>query len=359
MWRRTLVLACVSLALVAQPVSFSPVRFAEAQQDPANQAAAEIQAAQQRADVAAAAWMEAAERLEGLEAELAASEAELTMLDERVQRLRGELEQVVLQRFMSANVSSLPLLSGFQGPTDQAQAAVLMSIVTDTAVVDLDELEAVMTQATEARRRAERQREATDRARTLLQTAAADAQAEVGRLKAVEEQRLRDSAVRQALELQRAQRARAQEAGGTNEADRAVRGTSAGVFGRPGWVCPVSGPTAFADTWGAPRPGDRRHLGVDFISPRGTPLLAVVPGVATSGQNTLGGNVVYLAGDDGHRYYYAHLERWGTLGRVGAGEVIGYVGDTGNAVGVPHLHFEIRPGGGPNVNPYPTVRTYC
>jgi murein DD-endopeptidase MepM/ murein hydrolase activator NlpD len=88
-------------------------------------------------------------------------------------------------------------------------------------------------------------------------------------------------------------------------------------------------------------------------------LVAVVPGVATSGQNSLGGNVVYLAGDDGHRYYYAHLDRWGRLGRVAAGDVIGYMGDTGNAVGVPHLHFEIRPGGGPNVNPYPTVRAYC
>lgn len=359
MWRRILVLACVTLSLVTPPVAGSLAGVAEAQQDPSTRAAMEIEAAQQRADEAAAAWMEAAERLEALEVELAASEAELVVLDQRVERLRGDLEQVVLQRFMSANVSSLPLLSGFQGPTDQAQAAVLMGIVTDTAVVDLDELEAVLTEATEARRRVERQREATERARTLLQTAAADAQAEVGRLKAVEEQRLRDAAVRRALELQRAQRARIEQSGGTTAADRAVRGTSAGMFGRPGWVCPVSGPTAFADTWGAPRPGDRRHLGVDFISPRGTSLLAVVSGVATSGQNTLGGNVVYLAGDDGHRYYYAHLERWGTLGRVAAGEVIGYVGDTGNAVGVPHLHFEIRPGGGPNVNPYPTVRTYC
>jgi peptidoglycan LD-endopeptidase LytH len=353
MWRRMVVLACVSLSLSL------PVPPASGQEDPAARAARDIESAQRRADEAAAVWIEAAERLEGLEAELERSEAELLQLEERFAGLRRELEQVVVQRFMSTNVSTLPMLSGFRRPTDEAQASVLLGIVTETAVGDLDELDALVNQVATVRQRTERDRAAAERARELLRVASEEAQAEVIRLQAVEARRQSDAAVRRALELQRAQRARLEASGGTTAADRAVEQRSPAVFGRPGWVCPAAGPKAFADTWGAPRSGDRRHLGVDFISPRGTALVAVVSGVATSGQNRLGGNVVYLAGDDGHRYYYAHLERWGTLGRVGAGEVIGYVGDTGNAVGVPHLHFEIRPGGGPNVNPYPTVRVYC
>jgi len=356
MWRRTKVLIGVASAVMTL-LCVTAVTV-HAQQDPGARAVAEIDAAQRRANDAAAAWAFAAERLEELEHELERSEAALAALELRLSEVRGELEQVVLQRFMSANVSTLPFLSGFQRPTDQAQAAVLLGIVTEATVVDLDDLEVLVIDVAASQRRADRDRVATERARRVYADAVVVAQDEVRRLQEAETLRQNDVAVQRARTLQRASQARA-EANETNVADRTSRRNSTVQFGRPGWVCPVSGPTAFADTWGAPRPGDRRHLGVDFISPRGTPLVAVVPGVATSGQNSLGGNVVYLAGDDGHRYYYAHLDRWGRLGRVAAGDVIGYMGDTGNAVGVPHLHFEIRPGGGPNVNPYPTVRAYC
>ncbi|MFK8025292.1 MAG: peptidoglycan DD-metalloendopeptidase family protein [Ilumatobacter sp.] len=122
-------------------------------------------------------------------------------------------------------------------------------------------------------------------------------------------------------------------------------------------LCPMPG-AAYGDTWGAARSGGRRHEGVDLIAPRGLPIYAVVSGTATFKQNRLGGNAVSLVGDNGNRYYYAHLDRYeGSSRRVSAGELIGYNGDTGNArFSTPHLHFQVHPGGGQAVNPYPTVR---
>ena len=123
-------------------------------------------------------------------------------------------------------------------------------------------------------------------------------------------------------------------------------------------VCPVQGGSAYGNTWGAPRSGGRRHQGVDMLAPTGTPLQAVVSGAVSHRGNRLGGITISLQGDNGNRYYYAHLVGYeGLPGRVEQGQVIGYIGDSGNATGIPHLHFEIRPGGGVPVNPYPSVRT--
>jgi murein DD-endopeptidase MepM/ murein hydrolase activator NlpD len=122
----------------------------------------------------------------------------------------------------------------------------------------------------------------------------------------------------------------------------------------------VLGPVSFGDTWGAPRSGGRTHQGVDMIGSRGLPLIAVVDGFVSQKVNELGGNTVTLAGADGNKYYYAHLDSWAAQGVVTAGTIVGYLGQTGNAqFSVPHLHFEIHPGGGAAVNPYPTTRAHC
>jgi murein DD-endopeptidase MepM/ murein hydrolase activator NlpD len=130
-------------------------------------------------------------------------------------------------------------------------------------------------------------------------------------------------------------------------------------------VCPVNGAVAFTDTWGDPRSGGRTHKGVDMIAARGTPLVAIEAGTVKRMRNGgLGGITVTLSGVSGDEFYYAHLDGWAAGLSVGqgldVGELLGYVGNTGNAqYTVPHLHFEWAPGGGAAVNPYPLVADLC
>ncbi|MCL1602063.1 MAG: peptidoglycan DD-metalloendopeptidase family protein [Actinomycetia bacterium] len=144
---------------------------------------------------------------------------------------------------------------------------------------------------------------------------------------------------------------------------------SASVRGLPpvattGFVCPVQGGASFINSWAFPRSGGRTHKGVDMFAKRGTPTPAVTSGTIKIRTVNLGGTVTYLYGDDGNKYYYAHLNGY-PAGlrdgqRVEKGQTIGLVGNSGNAEGTsPHVHFEIRPGGGSAVNPYPTVRSAC
>ena len=124
---------------------------------------------------------------------------------------------------------------------------------------------------------------------------------------------------------------------------------------------PVQGLTAAAvqSEFGAERDaGRRRHEGLDIFAARGTPALAVVDGMARTGTNALGGNVVWLRGRNfGESFYYAHLERFAFEGmaNVKAGDVLGYIGNTGNArTTAPHLHFGIYDRGA--IDPFPFIR---
>ena len=102
------------------------------------------------------------------------------------------------------------------------------------------------------------------------------------------------------------------------------------------------------------------HIGVDLSAPVGTPVVAPVDGSVSFSSDGAGGKTFTMAGTDGNFYYGAHLNFQGpNSGAVKAGTVIGQVGQTGNA-SVPHLHFEIHPGGRGNVtNPYPSVARVC
>lgn len=141
---------------------------------------------------------------------------------------------------------------------------------------------------------------------------------------------------------------------------------SLGAASTTNMICPVAGPTSFTDTWLAPRPGGRQHLGVDMFARTGTPVVAPVAGRVDQEDNGLGGLAFGLWGDDGTYYYGAHLSSHSAVtGPVPAGTVVGYVGNTGDAATTaPHLHFEVHPGRRPGdppkpVNPTPFVATAC
>jgi hypothetical protein len=127
-------------------------------------------------------------------------------------------------------------------------------------------------------------------------------------------------------------------------------------------VFPVdpSGSPHYGDDFGYVKPGGTHpHQGIDIFGAKGTPVHAVDDGQLRFDEDPLGGHVFYLTGGDGVVYYGAHLSAYeGPSPRtVTAGDVVGYVGDTGNARGTsPHLHFEKHPGGGPAVDPFPELK---
>ncbi|MDO8885332.1 peptidoglycan DD-metalloendopeptidase family protein [Candidatus Oleimmundimicrobium sp.] len=132
---------------------------------------------------------------------------------------------------------------------------------------------------------------------------------------------------------------------------RTIKGVKISCF-------PVSRPYAYSDTWLAPRRG-HLHQGCDVFAAKGTPCYVCVSGRVKMSSSRNGGKTIYLSGDSGDLFYYMHLDKCAVAGgHVEAGQVIGYIGDSGNARGgVCHLHFEVHPGGGRAVNPYLILRS--
>jgi peptidoglycan hydrolase CwlO-like protein len=142
--------------------------------------------------------------------------------------------------------------------------------------------------------------------------------------------------------------------------------------------CPVGDPKALTDSFGAPRysGGFHLHMGDDIMAPSGVPIYAPFNGVARQDPNTLGGLAVIVTGSAGW-VYNAHLSAYSSnsSGSVRAGDVIGYVGNTGDAAGGPtHDHFEFHPSAMPTtwpkspygysvigdaINPYPLLVSAC
>ena len=128
-------------------------------------------------------------------------------------------------------------------------------------------------------------------------------------------------------------------------------------------VFPTQGRCSFVDSWHDSRSGGRLHIGVDIVGPKGLAIYAVTDGTITKmygAESKLSGNALRLTAADSTYFFYAHLDSFApgiTVGSVvKAGQIVGYMGASGNAGGNSHLHFEIHPGGGEAVNPYPVVK---
>ena len=404
-------LCVLSLACFIAPLVSTSAGHAD--ETEAEKAAKEIADARDRANAAADAYFASVSRLDEFAVEETQLQAQITGLEGDVTALQLTVESVAVGRYTRSGSTGVPLLTGFASSQDQSEEDALLAVIYDSSASDFDRLDSLNTDLTGKRQKLADSKSRAEKERTNLAVLKDQATAEVRRLKDVEAARLQGQGVRDALVAEQARRLR--EAGRkallvapppagvapTNET-ALISGDIAGAGGsdsggvlssgatRPGlpdagggttggggngsrfsgpgndyagtgWICPTGGAVApFADTWGAPRSGGRRHQGVDLIGARGIPVLAVVDGIAEAKTNILGGTTISFKGADGNGYYYAHLDGYGKLGSVKAGDTIGYVGQSGNAqFSIAHLHFEIHPGEGPAVNPYPTVAAHC
>ena len=409
------ILVIVSAVTLFAPLLTTTVGRAADTDTSAQQAAKEIADARERANAAADAYFASESRIDQLTLQQGQLQSEITALEGDVKALQLSVENVAIGRYTRSGSTGVPLLDGFQSPEDQVKIDALLEVIYDSSANDFDRFDALNADLADKRLQLADKKDQAEKERINLAALKDAATAEVQRLKDVEADRLKDEGVRTALIAEQARRKREVDAkkllnapppttpvpvdvtdplagnaavpiGGDSSDDAPATGVATrpslpnagggqtggggngsfpggggNDYGGPGWVCPTgSAPAPFADTWGAPRSGGRRHQGVDMIGTRGIPVLAVVDGVAEARQNILGGTTIWLTGVDGNGYYYAHLDGYLKLGSVTAGTPIGIVGQSGNAqFSIAHLHFEVHPGEGPAVNPYPTVAAHC
>jgi murein DD-endopeptidase MepM/ murein hydrolase activator NlpD len=337
--RRTLLAPLLGLLVLVGVLTTAPEASAD-----------DLETARARANAAAAELGRAESALGKLEGEIKDLEADQAAAQGRLDVLRGAARDVAIRRYINADATQLTELD--PDINSQARADALGRYATQGNQDAIDDYTAASEDLEVARAALDKRRSAQRSAVEVLERKRADLNRELKRLEALEAERKAEAARRAAAASRRSGSA---AAAGRN------RSAQSGPIATGSWICPVQGPVAFSDTWGAPRSGGRAHKGVDMLSPSGTPTVAPVGGRVTHRGNSVGGLSWHLYGDDGHYYYGTHLSAYANqgAGHVQAGTVIGYVGDTGNARGTPHLHFEIHPNGGGAVNPYPTVRQFC
>ena len=408
--RRLALVALLLVCVVAPPL---PARVTYAAETAAERAAREIADARDEVAAAAEAYLAATEEIERLSESEVELEVEVSALQAEVDALQQRVQQVAINRFTRSSAEGSPILSGFATPVEQMQLSALSEVIWDASDNAFDEYDSINRDLTRKQTSLQQNKQRTEQRKIDMAALQEKAAAKVEKLKAIEKERLKDEATRRALEVEQARRsagvtgtARAAAskvssgssgAGGTlvrnlvvsngrggsvylgdGESGQGVRfgrgigypwapfgsggrPTSVGVdYSGASWVCPT-GPAdvGFGPGFIVPGTPGKQHNGIDIFGKAGTPLVATVDGVAHAVVQELGGMDVFLYGNNGDFYFYAHLEAWGKLGPVKRGTIIGYLGRTGNAGGN-HVHFEWHPGGVGNPrDPYPKLSTYC
>lgn len=344
----------LAVALLALPGGARASKLGDAKSD-LQATRAQLNTLQSELDELAGRYMRAESRLYELDDAVEAAEKDETRSRRDLEHMRGLLSGRLVRLYKDGG-GSIPLFLEvlFQGG-DFATVMDRFALLNRVAALDRDVLDEVNAhldrveslQADLEQKRVEQEAEMVElqSARGAMETRMNAVAAEYSRLKkrvaTLEEE------ARRAAEAARAR---------ANAAIASDRGAAAAARG---FVFPVDGPHSYINDWGFPRSGGRSHKGTDIMAARGTPVVAVVSGRVrrTAYGSGLGGTIIWLDGNNGTSYYYAHLDgiaggiRGGTS--VRAGQVIGYVGSSGNARGgSPHLHFEVRPGGGGATNPY-------
>jgi len=318
--------------------------------------------------------------LEQLVAQIAETKARLAQAQARYEEIRAQLNDRAVQAFMSGPGSSLEMVLGATSLDDLSDR---LEYVDAVAQSDADLAQEV------ANLQAALEVEAQNLEQLRVQQ----------RAKVVAVRELRDQILNQLTQVQQLRDQAAREVSQTIANYRRLRGARADYlenlaqqtssspphtavslpagFTNPLQVCPVDDPRVFGDGFGAPRyaGGFHLHAGNDLVSNYGTPIRAPFDGVAKRSYNALGGNSEYVYGASGY-VYNAHLDHYSenSDGPVQAGDIIGYVGDTGDAIGTPHDHFEWHPNTVPSnwpasyygytvigsaVNPYPVLVDVC
>jgi len=330
-WWLSALLAALMLGTLATP-AFGAKSKAEQLQDQLAEVKSEFKKAGAAYDKAYWKLDETESRIDKIDANIAAAEEELTVA-------RAQLAGRVNGMYRSDGVDYLTVVLGAESFEEMVTRLEFIRRINEAdadAIQQVEDLEARL-----------------GRERTSLEKERTERESAVSSLK------------KQRDKLRKSMDAKKAEYDKVKAKLDAVRRTSSGgsssyaPAGPNGMVFPVQGVNYYSNTWGASRSGGRRrHQGTDIMAPTGTPCVAILSGNVTSKNSGLGGKVIWLTADNGWKFYYAHLDGWKVRsGRVKAGQLIGYVGATGNAAGgSPHLHFEIHPGGGGAVNPYPYLR---
>lgn len=289
---------------------------------------AEVKAAQRKFDALVAGFEQARTDLENANGEVEAVQAQQAALDAQMSEVQTALNERAAEAYRTGPASVLNVIFGTQSFRHFAS---MMSLFESVVIQDSQVLDTV-----------QELKEETTRLQAELDAKRAEQQQVVDRLN------------QQQAELESSLAALGRE---YETIRRRVDNAESG------FAFPVRAPFSFVDTFGAPRSGHRKHQGIDIFAAKGTPLYAVVDGVIEDkGVNGLGGNKLWLRSPgDGWTYYYAHMSGYASGisngARVSKGQVIGYVGNTGNArTTPPHVHFESHPPSSSAANPYPILK---